>query len=423
LNKDEATLKAEIIVDFVQKKADNDDFDDFFSINELGIPLAVSVEAGFCELNEQGNSVLEETYLMVLNEIGIDNINLDNAVKDLGEFLEDDEEDDEDDEDDEEDEEIPNKETYDIAEVVNKAKIIIEFVDRYADVETFDDFFSYNDFGIPLANSIKAGLCEFNEQGASILEETYFLLLTELRIENINFDKEYKDLNEVLEDSTMEDYLDEPGSELLQIALNPATSVEQLTILAQDKNDDVRRCVASNPSTPENVLKSLSLDEDRYVQSDVASNASTPSEVLFLLSENIDYYVRQGVACNPLVTKEILVKLGKDESVEVRTSVACNDLTPIETLLELTKDKNIEVLNAIASNPSIPINVLTKLLNETEEESTLKSIASNPSTPLDLLTVLANKESKEIRRAVALNPATPDDVRKISQQPPKSRSN
>jgi hypothetical protein len=42
---------------------------------------------------------------------------------------------------------------------------------------------------------------------------------------------------------------------------------------------------------------------------------------------------------------------------------------------------------------------------------------------VEILRVLANKESKEIRRTVALNPATPDDVRKISQQPPKSRSN
>jgi len=302
-----------------------------------------------------------------------------------------------------------------------KAEIIMDFVQQKADTGDFDDFFSYNDLGIPLAVAVKAGLCELNTEGNVVLQETFVNLLTELGIEDL--DKEYKNLEEVLEDSTMEDYLDEPEGELLEIANNPATSVEQLTILAQNQNDDVRGLVAQNPSTPENVLKSLSLDEHKYVLGGVASNPSTPVEVLFELEKNIDNYVRQSVVCNPKVPKEILVKLGKDESVEVRTSVACNASTPIETLLELTLDDNLEVRNAIASNMNTPINVLTKLLNETQEESILISIASNPSTPVDLLTVLANKESKEIRRAVALNPCTPDDVRKISQQPPKSRSN
>ncbi len=409
MNQDEAKLKAEIIMDFVQKKADNNDFDDFFSINELGIPLAVVVKAEFCELNEQGNSVLEETYLMVLNEIGIDNINV-NVHKDLDEFLGDYE--------DKEVEEIPHKETYDISEVVNKAKIIIEFVNRYADVEKYEDFFFYNDLGIPLAVAVFNDLCQLNDKGLIILDETFNTLLYDLGV--LESDKEYKDLNEILEYNSVEF---EEDNESYDIASNPKTSIDHLAILSQNKNENVRALVALNPSTPENELKSLSLDEDRFVRSNVARNPSTPIKVLYELSEDIDYYVRQGVVCSPLVPIEILVKLSKDKSSEVRTSVACNPSTPVGTLLDLILDEDIEVRNAIASNMNTPTNVLTKLLNETEDESILRSIASNPFTPVDLLTVLANKESKEIRRAVALNPATPDDVRKLSQQPPKFRSN
>ena len=79
----------------------------------------------------------------------------------------------------------------------------MEFVQRKADVGVFDDFFAYNDLGIPLAVAVKAGLCELNTQGNVVLDETYAMLLTELGIDDL--DKEYKDLDEVLEDSDIEE--------------------------------------------------------------------------------------------------------------------------------------------------------------------------------------------------------------------------
>jgi hypothetical protein len=88
-------------------------------------------------------------------------------------------------------------------EAIDKADIIMEFVQRKADVGVFDDFFAYNDLGIPLAVAVKAGLCELNAQGNVVLDETYAMLLTELGIDDL--DKEYKDLDEVLEDSDIEE--------------------------------------------------------------------------------------------------------------------------------------------------------------------------------------------------------------------------
>ena len=88
-------------------------------------------------------------------------------------------------------------------EAIHKADIIMEFVQRKADVGVFDDFFAYNDLGIPLAVALKSDLCELNEHGAEVLEETYLMLLTELGIDDL--DKEYKDLDEILEDSDIEE--------------------------------------------------------------------------------------------------------------------------------------------------------------------------------------------------------------------------
>ena len=84
-----------------------------------------------------------------------------------------------------------------------KAQIIIEFVDMKSENEEFDDFFSYNDLGIPLAVAVHNELCQLNDKGVDILEETYLLLLTELRVDDVN--KEYEDLDEVLEDSPLGD--------------------------------------------------------------------------------------------------------------------------------------------------------------------------------------------------------------------------
>jgi hypothetical protein len=86
-----------------------------------------------------------------------------------------------------------------------KADIIMDFAQRYSEVLLFEDFFDYNDLGIPLAVAVSAEICELNKRGHEVIDETYLLLLTELRLENINFDKEYEDLDDILEDSPVEE--------------------------------------------------------------------------------------------------------------------------------------------------------------------------------------------------------------------------
>lgn len=88
-------------------------------------------------------------------------------------------------------------------EAKDKAKIIIDFVQRNSEQEIFDDFFSYHDLGIPLSVAIEAGLCELTPRGGVVLDETYYGLLTELLVDDVN--KEYSDLDEILEDSNLEE--------------------------------------------------------------------------------------------------------------------------------------------------------------------------------------------------------------------------
>ncbi len=84
-----------------------------------------------------------------------------------------------------------------------KAQILVEFIDRKSDEEVYDDFFAYNDLGLPLAVALFNDLCELNQKGMEMLNETYLMLLTELQIEEL--DKEFNDLDEIFSEGFVPD--------------------------------------------------------------------------------------------------------------------------------------------------------------------------------------------------------------------------
>ena len=64
--------------------------------------------------------------------------------------------------------------------------------------------------------------------------------------------------------------------------------------------------LANNPNTPPETLTILARDEDSYVRYSVAQNPNTPPETLTFLARDEDYWVRCGVARNPNATREII---------------------------------------------------------------------------------------------------------------------
>lgn len=88
-------------------------------------------------------------------------------------------------------------------ELKTKAQILVEFLNRKSDEEVYDDFFAYNDLGLPLAVALFNDLCELNQKGIEILDETYLMLLTELEVEDLT--KEYNDLDEIFSDGFVPD--------------------------------------------------------------------------------------------------------------------------------------------------------------------------------------------------------------------------
>lgn len=77
-----------------------------------------------------------------------------------------------------------------------KAEIITDFVVRNSEETKYDDFFAYNDLGIPLSVAFNAGLCTLNNEGNNMLDETYNLLCAELEVDP---EQDYEDLDDLLD--------------------------------------------------------------------------------------------------------------------------------------------------------------------------------------------------------------------------------
>ena len=78
-----------------------------------------------------------------------------------------------------------------------KAEIIFEFINGYRNDESFEDFFSYNDLGVPMAVMIVNELVILTDKGLQVIDETWEELCTILNFADPEYD--YQDLDELIE--------------------------------------------------------------------------------------------------------------------------------------------------------------------------------------------------------------------------------
>jgi hypothetical protein len=70
----------------------------------------------------------------------------------------------------------------------NKVAILADLWITYSNDETFEDFFAYNDLGLPLAYALDNDIVVANEKTNSFIEETFALLLSGLEQEDTGFE-------------------------------------------------------------------------------------------------------------------------------------------------------------------------------------------------------------------------------------------
>ena len=65
-------------------------------------------------------------------------------------------------------------------ELKDKAEIIVQFTQEFIGDENFDDWFDYNDLGVPLAVGIVNNLIILTQDGIKLFNETWENLCNEL---------------------------------------------------------------------------------------------------------------------------------------------------------------------------------------------------------------------------------------------------
>jgi hypothetical protein len=71
----------------------------------------------------------------------------------------------------------------------NKALILSELWLGYKTDDNFEDFFSYNDLGLPLAYAVANGIVKGTEMSNRFIDETFTLLLASLEVEDQGFEE------------------------------------------------------------------------------------------------------------------------------------------------------------------------------------------------------------------------------------------
>jgi hypothetical protein len=89
-----------------------------------------------------------------------------------------------------------------------KCEILSDLWINYRDEQQLEDFIEYNDIGLQLAYCVHAGLSIITEQGSPYVGETFALLCSALGLDE---DEEYRSLNDMLENASDEEELDEKG--------------------------------------------------------------------------------------------------------------------------------------------------------------------------------------------------------------------
>ena len=83
-------------------------------------------------------------------------------------------------------------------------------------------------------------------------------------------------------------------------------SSKTLAKILEEKDPQQRMEVALNPNTPPEILTILARDVDEDVRCDVALNPNTPPEILTILARDEDGDVRYYVERNPNATREVI---------------------------------------------------------------------------------------------------------------------
>jgi hypothetical protein len=164
----------------------------------------------------------------------------------------------------------------------------------------------------------------------------------------------------------------------------------------------VRMAVVEHPNTPEIVSVRLALDAPADVRKEVAIRTKSPSAAE-LLGRDTSMRVRVALARRDDLDAVLVTRLARDPHPKVRAAIA-RHAKPAAAQHALVNDPMFFVLIALTRNPFLHADV-AMLLAQHAEHSLRRNIAYFTRYP-EVLEALAHDPDLDVRRGVAMNPAT-----------------
>ena len=137
--------------------------------------------------------------------------------------------------------------------------------------------------------------------------------------------------------------LSEEPYAIKQELANTSDSLDVLSVLAQDPDENIRIEVAMNPNISEALIRQLVSDSVWEVRCTIASRVDLPIDLLEQLSQDSMSSIRETIAENGATPESILRQLSSDDAWGVRRAVAANENTPYDLLVTLGQDPVLSV--------------------------------------------------------------------------------
>lgn len=164
----------------------------------------------------------------------------------------------------------------------------------------------------------------------------------------------------------------------------------------------VRMAVVEHPDTPEIVSVRLALDAPADVRQEVAIRTKSLSAAE-LLARDTSMRVRVALARREIHDAELEMRLARDRHPKVRAAIA-RHAKSAAAQHALVNDPRFFVMIALTRNPFLHADV-AMLLAQRSEHSLRRNIAYFTRYP-EVLDALAHDPDLDVRRGVAMNPAT-----------------
>lgn len=207
--------------------------------------------------------------------------------------------------------------------------------------------------------------------------------------------------------------------------MSPSLTQDQLDMLLSDSDAGVRgaaraaqderyrrrsvgdrRRSARAPDRPIDELRILVDDPDVDVRVDLARNEQVPPEIRVALARDPEQRVRRSAADSLRMafrarefSAEHWQALAENDHVDVRVEIAGNFDLPETEATRLSRDPSATVRAALAGNTDVPIDVLVEMAGDRKDEVRL-AVAKNHATPLVTVARLADDHSDAVREAV-----------------------